>query len=130
MLIQNGVAETVHSFHLDSLPSDVALKVDFDVLLTVMASALHSLLARKLRDYDRATSGHIFRRFLHAPARIDIDPQRVLVTLPRRAHNPILVASGLLDERTEIPWRDDRSLEIRVRQLLASQQNCWCENRG
>jgi len=115
MLIENGLADAVHFFHLDSLSSAVALKVDFDVLLTVMASALYRLLARKLKGYDRATSGQIFRRFLHAPAQIEIDPHRVLVTLPKRAHNPILVASGLLDERAKIPWWHGRSLEIRVR---------------
>ena len=115
MLIENGFADAVDFFHLDSLSSAVALKVDFDVLLTVMASALYRLLARKLKGYERATAAQLFRRFLHAPARIDIGPESILVTLPKRAHNPILAASGLLDGRTAIPWWEGRELEIRVR---------------
>ena len=85
------------------------------MLLTVMASALYRLLARRLKGYERATAAQLFRRFLHAPARIDIGPERVVVTLPKRAHNPILVASGLLNGRTAIPWWEGRELEIRVR---------------
>lgn len=115
MLIENGFADAVDFFHLDSLSSAVALKVDFDVLLTVMASALYRLLARKLKGYERATAAQLFRRFLHAPARIDIGPKSILVTLPKRAHNPILAASGLLDGRTAIPWWGGRELEFRIR---------------
>ena len=115
MLIENGLADAVDFFHLDSLSSAVALKVDFDVLLTVMASALYRLLARRLKGYERATAAQLFRRFLHAPAQVEVGPERVLVTLPKRAHNPILVASGLLDQRTPIPWWGGRTLEIRVR---------------
>ena len=114
MLIENGLADAVDFFHLDSLSSAVALKVDFDVLLTVMASALYRLLARRLKGYERATAAQVFRRFLRAPAQIEVGPERVLVTLPKRAHNPILVASGLLDQRTPIPWWGGRTLEIRV----------------
>lgn len=114
-LIENGLAGAVEFFHLDSLSSAVALKVDFDVLLTVIASALHRLLARRLKGYEHATAAQVYRRFLHAPAQIDVGPERVLVTLPKRAHNPILVASGLLAERTAIPWWGGRTLEIAVR---------------
>lgn len=120
MLIENGLADAVNFFHLDSLSSAVALKVDFDVLLTVIASALYRLLARRLKGYERATAAQVFRRFLHSPAEIAVTPEAVIVTLPKRAHNPILVASGLLDDRTPIPWWNGRRLQIAVRGMPVS----------
>jgi len=38
----------------------------------------------------------------------------VVVELPRRAHNPILIASGLLDGRTPVPWWQGRSLRFEI----------------
>ncbi len=46
MLIENGLSDAVGFFHLDALSSAVALNVDFDVLLTVVGSAIYRLLAR------------------------------------------------------------------------------------
>ncbi len=54
MLIENGLADSVDFFHLDALSSAVALNVDFDVLLTVIASGLYRLFAKALRGYERA----------------------------------------------------------------------------
>jgi len=38
MLIENGLEDQVHFFHIDALSSAVAKKVDFDVTLTVIAT--------------------------------------------------------------------------------------------
>jgi hypothetical protein len=38
MLIENGIADAINFFHLDSLSSMVGLKVDFDLQLTLMAA--------------------------------------------------------------------------------------------
>src|SRR4051812_6113647 len=38
MLIENELADQVHFFHVDALSSAVAMKVDFDVTLTVIAT--------------------------------------------------------------------------------------------
>ena len=39
-------------------------------------------------------------------------PSRVLVTLDKRAHNPYLVASGLADKPTPMPWLGHKQLII------------------
>ncbi|MBI2467855.1 MAG: helix-turn-helix domain-containing protein [Candidatus Rokubacteria bacterium] len=114
MLIENGLADAVNFLHLDALSSAVALNVSFDVLLTVMATGLYRLLALKLRGFDRAQPRQIWRRFLHSPAHVRLTETEVVVELPRRAHNPILIASGLLDGRTPVPWWQGRSLRFEI----------------
>src|SRR5262249_8065042 len=54
MLIENGLSDAVDFFHLDALSSAVALNVDFDVLLTVLASGIYRMFAKALRGYERA----------------------------------------------------------------------------
>ena len=114
MLIENGLADAVNFLHLDALSSAVALNVSFDVLLTTMATGLYRLLARTLRGFERAQPRQIWRRFLHSPAHVRVTATEVVVELPRRAHNPILIAAGLLEERTPVPWWENRTLRFEI----------------
>lgn len=114
MLIENGLADSVDFFHLDALSSAVALNVDFDVLLTVMAGGLYRLFARALHGYEHAQARQIFRRFLDTTARVVISDKEVLVRLPRRAHNPFLIDAGLIGKKTAIPWWGGCNLRIEI----------------
>src|SRR2546422_1165515 len=114
MLIDNGLADAVDFFHLDALSSAVALNVDFDVLLMVVASGIYRQFARSLRGYERARARQIFRRFLDTTARVSITEDLVTVRLPRRAHNPLLLDAGLIGKTTAIPWWQGRRLKLEV----------------
>jgi len=115
MLIENKISEAIQFFHLDALSSMVGLKVDFDLQLTLMASSLYRLMAQRIgREYQRAQPKKIFRNLLDLSARVDIDDRQVVVTLDKRAHLPYLVASGLLDQPTPLPWFGNKLLVIRA----------------
>jgi hypothetical protein len=115
MLIENGIAEAIQFFHLDALSSMVGLKVDFDLQITLMASALYRLLANRVgREYQHATAKKIFRNLLDVSATVEILEREVVVTVDKRAHNPYLVASRLADEPTPMPWFGDKRLAIRL----------------
>jgi hypothetical protein len=92
----------------------VGLKVDFDLQITLMASALYRLLANRVgREYQQATAKKIFRNLLDVSATVEILEREVVVTVDKRAHNPYLVASRLADEPTPMPWFGDKRLPIR-----------------
>jgi hypothetical protein len=113
MLIENGISEAVQFFHLDALSSMVGLKVDFDLQITLMASGLYRLLATRIgREYQQATAKRIFRNLLNVSATVQVLPQEVIVTLDKRAHNPYLVASGLADRPTPMPWFGNKALTV------------------
>lgn len=114
MLIENGLADAVDFFHLDALSSAVALNVDFDVLLTVIAGGLYRMFAKSLRGYERSQGRQIFRRFLDTTARVVVSEKTITVQLPRRTHNPILIDSGLIESVTEIPWWNHRLLKFEI----------------
>ena len=112
MLIENHLADAVDFFHLDALSSAVALKVDFDVVLTEVATGLYRLMARQLSGYETAKARQIYRHFLDTPAQIEIGQPRVEVRLPKRAHNPLLIAAGIGKKEVPIPWWDNHKLVI------------------
>jgi hypothetical protein len=113
MLIENGISEAIQFFHLDALSSMVGMKVDFDLQLTLMAGSLYRLMADRIgREYQHAQAKTIFRNLLDTSGRVDVQPQRVLVTLDKRAHNPFLVASHLTDKPTPMPWFGNKLLTL------------------
>ena len=114
MLIENGISDAIQFFHLDALSSMVGLKIDFDLQITLMAASLYRLMAGKIgREYERAQAKKIFRNMLDVSANVVITDDEVIVTPDKRAHNPYLVASGLADAPTLMPWYGNKRLVIR-----------------
>ena len=112
MLIENALADAVRFFHIDALSSSVGFKVDFDMALLVLASALYRLTARRMRGYDDAQARQIFRDLVDMLADVAVTPAEVRVRFHRRAHLPIVLASGLIDKPVTVPWWQGRSLRL------------------
>ena len=112
MLIENSLSDAVRFFHLNALSSAVGLKVDFDVALLVIASGLYRLLARQMRGYADAQARRVFHDLVNMPAQVYVEKQEVRVEFPRRAHLPILLASGLCNRPVPIPWWQGRRLRL------------------
>ena len=64
--------------------------------------------------YMRAQPKTIFRDLLDLSATVTIEPQQIVVSLDKRAHDPYLVASGLLEKPTRVPWLGNKQLLIRI----------------
>lgn len=104
MLIENALSDAVRFFHMNALSSAVAIKVDFDLALLVIASGLYRRFANRMRGYADAQARQIFRDLIDLPATIKVTASQVHVTFHRRAHLPILLASDLFSETPEVPW--------------------------
>ncbi len=112
MLIENALSDAVRFFHMDALSSAVGLKVDFDMSLLVIASGLYRLLARTMRGYADAQARLIFRDLIDMPASVDVSTSGVQVHFHRRAHLPIVSASGLLNTPVKVPWWNNLPLRL------------------
>jgi len=112
MLIENSLSDAVRFFHLDALSSAVGLKVDFDMALLVVASGLYRLLARRMRGYADAHARRIFQDLVDMPAQVQVQRGEVRVEFPRRAHLPIVLASGLCGRPVAIPWWEGKRLRL------------------
>ncbi len=113
MIIENSIEDGIDFFHMDALSSAVAMKIDCDLQLTLMASSLYRLLAGRIgRGYERAKSRHLFRDFVDASARVTLGQSEIVVRYQKRAHNPLLVAAGLDKTETVIPWVGSKRLRL------------------
>jgi transposase-like protein len=113
MIIENHIEDSIDFFHMDALSSAVALKVNCDLLLTLMASSLYRLLGVRVGDgYETAKSRHAFRDFVDATAMVTLTAAEIQVRFQRRAHNPMLIAAGFDQTDVVIPWLNKKRLRF------------------
>jgi hypothetical protein len=113
MIIENSIADGIDFFHMDALSSAVAMKVNCDLQLTLMASSLYRLLAGRIgQGYEHTESRHLFQDFVDAAAKVTITEPEIVVRYQKRAHNPLLVAAGLDRTDTVIPWLGRKRLQL------------------
>ena len=113
MLIENNIEDGVNFFHLDALSSAVALKVNCDVQLTLMASSLYRHLGQRIgHGYETAKSRHLFGDFIDATATVLVNERTLVVQFQKRAHSPLLVAAGFDRTDIPIPWLGNRHLQF------------------
>jgi hypothetical protein len=91
---------------MDALSSTVGLKVHFDMAALVIASGLYRMLAKAhaatptRRPVTSAATSSIV-----PAANVSVSAREVRVHFHRRAHLPIIIASGLLNSSVSVPWR-------------------------
>ena len=115
MLIENEIANAVDFFHTTALSSSVAIRIDLDVLLTLIGQATYHMFAQYLRGYEHCGAGVIFRKFIDTPAKIFVTPEEIEVRLAKRADNPVLIHSGFLNKPFRLPWLQNKNVRITLR---------------
>jgi transposase-like protein len=110
MAIEQRLAESIRSFHLDALSSAVALNVDLDTTLTVWAQAAYDTLRRRLTGYESAAPDTIWRRFVSTPGDITLSPDEVVVRLRSRTYSPVLRSAD--HPLVRVPWWGGRRLRF------------------
>ena len=88
--VENVISEAVKFFNLNALSSPILVKVHFDVIMTMVADTLYSMLAQKLRGFEDCDAPKIFRHFVKGKGKITVRGKNITAIYPRRSHNPIL----------------------------------------
>jgi hypothetical protein len=115
MLVENHIEEGIDFFHMDALSSAVALKINCDLLLTLVASSLYRLLGLRLgHGYETAKARHLFRDIVDATATIHLTKTEVVVRFQKRAHNPLLLAAGFQQTDVPVPWLGRKHLRLEL----------------
>ena len=110
--VETGISEAVKFFHINSLSSPILLKVHFDMVMTLIADTLYWRLAQNLRGYEKCDANTIFRSFVRGQGFVVVQNNEIIVTYPKRAHNPILRSVAWQHLPESIPWLDEAKLSF------------------
>ena len=117
MIIEKAIADAIDFFHMDALSAAVPMKVEVDIQPTLMASALWRILGiRAGNGMEVAKARAIFRNLVRTSAGIEIADSEVVVSLGRRACNPLLIAAGYGEAREPMPWLGGKTPRLRFLQ--------------
>jgi hypothetical protein len=110
--VEGGPGDCVDFFHLDCLASEARRNVDLGAALTVLAQGRYRWLGKQLKGLEKATPKQLFRRFVETGGVVEVEAHRVVVTLDRRSHNPVLREAALDRNAPAIPWPQGRSISF------------------
>jgi transposase len=111
--VENVISEAVKFFNLNSLSSPILVKVHFDVIMTMIADTLYTMLAQKLRGFESCDAAKIHRLFVKGKGKIILTGNKITVIYPRKAHNPILRSVPWHNLPQTLSWLDGVDLELR-----------------
>jgi hypothetical protein len=114
-LVENGLAEAVHFFHVDALSSSIRIKVDLDCVLTVLASLCYRWLGRQLKGFENAQAKTLWRLFIDRPATLMFGEKEIVVRYNRHNHAPLLIEAGFARRTAAIPWLNGRVVRYEFR---------------
>jgi hypothetical protein len=110
--VENSIEEAISFFCLNALSSPILIRVHFDILLTMIADTLYYHLAQSLRGFENCNAQKIFRHFIDIPAKIEVQPNEIIVKYPLRAHNPVLKSAKLDAYSKPISWLGNRKIKF------------------
>ena len=110
--VENAISEAVKFFSLNALSSPILVKVHFDVIMTMIADTLYSMLAKNLRGFEDCDAPKIYRHFIKGKGKIAAKDGNLSVVYPKRAHNPILRAVPWHRMPSVLNWLEDVNLQL------------------
>lgn len=113
--VENVIAEAVNFFNLNALSSPILVKIHFDIVMTMIADTLYSMLAKKLRGFEDCDAPKIFRHFVKGKGVLTVKGNNLTVTYPKRSHNPILRAVPWHRMPDTLSWLDGAYLNLDFR---------------
>lgn len=113
--VENGIAEAVKFFQINALSSPILIKVHFDLVMTMIADTLYWQLAQNLRGFESCDAPKIFRYFVRGQGIVEVKDGQLIVTYPKRAHNPILRAVPWQHLPSRLPWLNGAGLTLQFK---------------
>ncbi len=113
-LIEQEIDEQIQFFHLNRLSSEMVIKVDFDLTMSILAHNLYRLLALDLEGYSHALATSLFEKFICNSGHIHIWEDTISVAMKKKRHLPILLRALEPFQNEPITWMGNRRLSFRA----------------
>ncbi|MCP4403203.1 MAG: transposase [bacterium] len=110
--IEQKLAELVAFFNLNALSSPLMIRIHLDILWTVIADTLYHRFAQDLRRFEHVRAPQLFKKFVDMPGKVVYDGENFSIGIRKRAHTPILKEVEKLQAPFQVPWLNNKSMQI------------------
>ena len=111
-LVEKGIAEHIDFFHLNRVSSSMVIKVDFDLVMSILAHNLYRLLAMSLERYRHMSAERIYNKFVSNNGDIVIEPSEIRIDLKKKRELPQLLEYLEKSKNVAYPWIENRKINF------------------
>jgi len=111
-MVEKGISEQIHFFHINHNSSGMVIKVDFDLTMTILAHNIYRLFAKELDGYSHCEDKAIFEKFILNAGEIEIYDTSIEVRLKKKRNLPLLLETMNTFENKNIPWLCNKELKF------------------
>jgi transposase len=90
-LVEKNISEQVHFFHLNRNSSGIVVKVDFDLVMTILAHNLYRIFAQNLEGYSHCESRTLFNKFISNAGEVVMTEQNIVIKLKKKRTLPLIL---------------------------------------
>jgi hypothetical protein len=90
----------------------MVIKVDFDLVMTLLAHNIYRLFALNLERYERLCDERIYEKFIANNGDITIDKDDIKIELKKKRDLPQILEVLKTFEQTSYPWTGNKKLKF------------------
>jgi len=106
-LVEQDISEQIHFFHMNRNTSGIVVKVDFDLVMTILSHNLYRMLARELPGFSHCTAKTLHDKFIRNAGTVIMENGSTTVKLKRKRSLPLLLDALGNYPAVNIPWIND-----------------------
>jgi transposase len=113
-LVEKNISEQIHFFHLNRNCSGIVVKVDFDLVMTILAHNLYRLFAQNLDGFSHCESKTLFNKFISNAGEVSITEKDVIVRLKKKRTLPLILEQFSENKNSLLPcqWLHNKSIKV------------------
>jgi hypothetical protein len=113
-LVEKGIAEQIDFFHLNRVSSSMVIKVDFDLIMTILAHNIYRLFASKLERYEHLCDEKIYEKFIANNGDITLNAKDdyINIELKKKRDLPLIIELMKKFEHIKYPWLKNKKIKF------------------
>jgi hypothetical protein len=111
-LVEKGIAQQIDFFHLNRVSSSMVIKVDFDLVMSMLAHNLYRLLATSLDRYCHFSDERIYEKFVQNSGEIEIGETEIRINLKKKRELPLLLDFFKQSKETKYTWMKNKKVHF------------------
>jgi len=111
-LVEKDISEQIHFFHLNRNSSGIVVKVDFDLVMTILAHNLYRIFAQDIDGYGHCEAKTLYTKFIDNAGEIDVSDNEIVVRLKKKRTLPLILEQYSEMELTQYQWLHNKILRV------------------
>ncbi len=109
-IVEKGISWQTEFFNFKRVSSQMVIKVDFDLIMTILAHNIYMLFARELGNYCEISDDRIYEKFIANNGFIEIKESRIKIELKRKKESPQLIEMMKNFSDINYQWLDNMKI--------------------